>query len=350
MKYLRKFNEALSESELSKTEEELLKLFPHVRGRFTINPEDGKIDVDDDIIFSIQFNRNPSLSKATKLPFEFGHVTNQFIIKEVPLTTLEGCPHTTNRFAVHKTKITDLVGGPEIVQHLSIDDCPITSLEGCPQGLNGNFEIRDLAITNLVGGPKEVDGLCMIGGLSITSLEGMPTKVRFLDIICPHVWDPSPLRNVEVLSEDIIYIDGPLKYLIGFFNRLFQGRVEDDGEFYNGDWWDKFRESLDYNYVRQRGDKWEINHFRFVEALAEFDFDPNNLDSRIQEFTSIGPYFFRDGKGNRVNLLGNRIPNDDRWDSFFPYEDDEYHEVEEYDDEEEEYDEEDYDEEEEYND
>ena len=69
MKYLRKFNEALSESELSKTEEELLKLFPHVRGRFTINPEDGKIDVDDDIIFSIQFNRLAKNDHGRSLKF-----------------------------------------------------------------------------------------------------------------------------------------------------------------------------------------------------------------------------------------------------------------------------------------
>jgi len=342
MKYLKKFNEALSAPELSKIEEELLKFFPYIRGHFTINPEDGKIDVDDDIILSsIQFYRNPSLSKGTKLPFEFGHVSNQFRIQEVPLTTLEGCPHTTNRFTVNKTQITDLVGGPETVVYytisscdklvslkglastmydLSINDCPITSLEGCPQVLKGNFDISDLLITNLVGGPKELDGACIINGLPITSLEGMPTKVRFLEIVCPNVWDPSPLRNVEVLSEEVIYIDGPLKYLIGFFCRLFGGLVQDDGEFLmlqEDDWWHKFRESLDYNYVRQRGGKWEINHFRFVEALAELDMNPNDFDTGLQELMSIGPYFFLDEKGNRVNLLGDTIPNGDYWDSAY---------------------------------
>lgn len=345
MKYLRKFNEALSESELSKIEEEVLKLFPHLRGHVTINPQDGTIDVHNELFIFLGREK----FTGTKLPFKFGHIANQFFIQEVPLTTLEGCPHTTERFAILNTQVTDLVGGPQSVEaysigscnnlvslkglshtlnSLSIKWCPVTSLEGCPSYIGSYFSIEHLHITDLVGGPKEVDGICNISGHTITSLEGIPTRVEFLYFNCPNVWDPSPLRNVKILSDDLMRIEGPLKYLIGFFCLIFDGAIDDDGIFFKGDWWDKFRESLDYNYVRQRGGKWEINHFRFLEALAEFDFEPNNIDSRIKEFTSIGPYFFIDEKENRVNLMGDRIPNNDQWDSFL---EDEYDEDEDYD-------------------
>lgn len=322
MKYLKKFNEALSQDELLKIERVFSNHFPYHRKHFTINPEDGTID-----ITNKEANVTFHDSSGTKLPVKFGNVPDEFyIIRCEELKTLEGSPHTTGFFKVLGTKITDLTGGPnsvelyslvqndklvslkglaERIDHLYISDCPIKSLEGCPSIIYGDFQISNTKLTNLVGGPKEIEGPFFIEGHTITSLDGFPNKIEFSEIKCPNVWDPSPFRNLKI--EELV-IHAPISYLIAFFYSMDEFCHLNENQFGPTAAWDKFRESLDYNYVRQRGGNWEIIHFRFLEALAELDVTPNDLNDYLKFQTSLGPYKFVDEEGDYVNLLGDKLP------------------------------------------
>lgn len=323
MKYLRKFNEALSNSELEQIEETFFDYFPaDFDGCLTINPEDGAIDITENKAVIIN-----KMNHLERLPIKFGSVPYQFLILNCPFTTLEGCPHTTQYFKAEKTNITDLTGSPikvvryvlsdnsklsslkglgHLVDQLEVFDCPITSLEGCPSIIGGEFMIDGTEIKNLIGGPSEVGSEFYIGGASITSLEGMPNKVTFLHLECPNVWDPSPLRNLEVKGE--MTIEGPISSLVAFFYTIDGWGNLYDQEFLIMGSWNRFKDSLDYNYVRQRGEEWVIIHFRFLEALAEIDMTPDNFSEDLQEMDSIGPYKFVDEEGDYVNLLGEKLP------------------------------------------
>ena len=327
MRYLRKFNEALSASEISKIEDTFYNHFSRdYEGSFTINPEDGTIDIAPDT--HISFGRG-NLVDDTKLPLKFGNV-RRFHVYSCLITTLEGSPHTSGFFRIYDTQITDLVGGPKTVGRYILTDnrqlvslrglgqdiaaleilgSPITSLEGCPSYIYNYFSVEETEITDLVGGPKEInDGDCHIGGEKITSLEGIPNVGGSLELVCPNVYDPSPLRNLEVKNG--IQIWGPIASLVAFFYTI-DGKGDyddfDDGFFTIDDSWEKFKNSLDYNYVRQKGEEWVIIHFKFLEALSELDITPEDLDSDIREMFMVGDYWFMDEEGDHVNLGGEKI-------------------------------------------
>lgn len=324
MKYLKKFNESLSTSELQQIKDTFFYYCPNVHeGNFTINPENGSIDISDYIAVIIN---QKNKSEHSKLPIKFGSVPWQFFILNCPITTLEGCPHTTQYFKVEKTRITDLTGGPtSVIRYelegnsrltslkglgheiggLEILNCPIRSLEGCPTIMEGDFIIEGTKLKNLIGGPKEVGGQFCIEDSSITSLEGIPNKVQLLRLECPYAWDPTPLRNTVVESE--VTMSGPISFLVSFFFMIFGGNDSHDETFGNPECWDKFRDSLDYNYVRQRDNKWEIIHFKFMEALSELDITTEDLGPRYLQKTSLGPYKFVDEEGDYVNLLGEKL-------------------------------------------
>lgn len=330
MKYLKKFNEALSSTEIEKIEDEFFYYFPlDFKGSMAINPEDGTIDIAERKAVIMSRNKFP----MAKLPFKFGNVPYQFIILNCPFTTLEGSPHTTQFFKVENTNVTDLVGSPKSVEiyllennrklvslkglayqidQLEIKDCPITSLEGCPSTIKYDFTVSNTKITNLVGGPEEIlSGDCFIIGDSITSLEGIPNVNGVLDIDCPDVWDPSPLRNLEIRGE--LVLECPISSLVAFFYTMDGFGDLTDYTFLPMRSWEKFKESLDYNYVRNRDGEWVIIHFKFMEALSELNWDPNDFSEETQKMTGLGEkyglgeYRFVDEEGDYVDLLGRKL-------------------------------------------
>lgn len=183
----------------------------------------------------------------------------------------------------------------------------INSLHGCPHTVGGNFRCSRSGIRNLVGGPREVGETYYLSfNNSLTSLEGGPQKVGSLKISkCHELNDPRHLKEIQ--------IDGSW-YLS---ETAATGLIKIFG--------DNFRDSLDYNYIRDYHGKigyMGINLFRFKEALSEFDieviFDPQRdwmfvLESNGAEIpvskgsnNKFSKYVFLDDEGVRVNFDGEK--------------------------------------------
>ena len=99
--------------------------------KYTINPSDGTVDVDDDVDL-----HNKGL---TKIPFKFGKVTGDFYCYNNSLTSLQGAPTS--------------VGG-----HFYCARNSLTSLQGAPSSVGGNFDCYDNSLTSLQGAPSSVGG------------------------------------------------------------------------------------------------------------------------------------------------------------------------------------------------
>lgn len=340
MRYIKKFNESTNEKPfitdpplvrqylnwLTNTSGSLLN--DDILGRYKIN-EGGEVSVTGDILVEINPSRwktrveNPQIRR---LPIKFKSVTGKFIISNCPyLTTLEGCPDSCENFIAKSLPITNLIGGPSIVMDsykalwcglktlegapefipndFDVEHNPLTSLKGAPRTVGGYFDCSYSNIKNLIGGPEEV-GTYQLSCTSLTSLEGAPKRADLINFY-PYnelrqiggsegnsIYDPTPLKDCNI---GLLQLHRePIAYLIKCFspNGVIDELVTS-----------RFLESLDYNYVRGASDgKFNLNFFRFKEALAEFDLSGAGWFSGANQF-----YRLINDEGAQVNISGNPI-------------------------------------------
>lgn len=237
------------------------------------------------------------------------------------LTSLEGVPKKVRgSFGISKTQVTSLIGLPESIGWtLDVSNLKITSLEGCPETITGNLIASFTGITNLRGAPKEIGGEAEFNSCKLTSLEGIPQKIGGdLSIQHNRIWDPSPLRNIQIGNHfycsgttmvhlvDFFYNAHHLKYGHGTLTyQPIPGRYDIEEPFKD------FLDSLDYNYIRGTADKPLINQFRFKEALDEII--PiwrrawNEYMPWVTDKSKFGNYRLVDNVGNYVDIDGNTI-------------------------------------------
>jgi hypothetical protein len=145
MKYIKLFEDFKDTSDLKE------KLDSYGIENYTIN-SDGVIDVDGEVNLA---NKN-----LDEIPFNFGKVTDSFIIVNNNLTSLEGCPYYVGgEFACQFNKLKNLKGSPdEIVYNFYASKNNLESLEGMPSEIGGNFYCD--------GNPnlKELDSISNIEG------------------------------------------------------------------------------------------------------------------------------------------------------------------------------------------
>lgn len=329
MKYLKSFNESNQFiTNPDEIEDMLLRITVYAHSpyndnlisRITIHP-DGVVDVRGDIVIA---QHDKSLNY--RLPIKFGNVTGTFHIKSSSrLTTLEGCPEKCLHFNGYSLQSKNLVGGPKQVSgDYYIMESQITSLEGSPEIVGGNFDVRgayienlegsprtvggamrcsECLLTDLVGSPDSVDKFLLYNCVYLTSLEGFPKVVRRADIYLfnpkINIWDPTPLKNCE-FEQFVVDGYGGLSELVELFSP-FEGKIKNLGGLLLNPVTKKFKESLDYNYVRGGHPKPQINLFRLREAFNELGGTPN---FKVKESKRMENYDFVDEEGRIVDWDG----------------------------------------------
>jgi len=123
------------------------------KGRWTLNPKTGFVDVDGGFDCSHQRLKG---FKGVK----FGIVSGGFDCDYNSLTTLEGAPQDVGEsFYCHNNQLTSLVGAPqEVGWSFSCEYNRLTSLEGAPLKVGESFYCGNNQLTSLVGAPQEVRG------------------------------------------------------------------------------------------------------------------------------------------------------------------------------------------------
>lgn len=124
----------------------------HVNGTWNRGP-DGKIDVDG----SVQIY---GISGLTKLPYQFGRVSEYFNCAENDLITLEGAPTSVgDSFDCTANMLTNLVGGPqEVADYYYAYGNPLESLEGVAPSIGGRFDAKQFTHEDYLAYVKERDG------------------------------------------------------------------------------------------------------------------------------------------------------------------------------------------------
>lgn len=314
MKYLKSFNES---SKFLTNPSEIKLFLDQVCDEdysYRIN-EDGSIDVEGDVGIGGVYCRR----WFTSIPVKFRKVNGIFTIySSMQLTSLEGSPEECVDFNVLSNPIKNLKGGPKIVtRDYDVQGSTITSLEGTPEIIPGCFDIMGTPVTSLVGGPKKVGGYfecsetaitSFIGapietgdfyakGIDIESFEGFPKKCGDIAIETKFstLWNPKGLRDLECDSLDVDENE-PIWNLIKLFDTLDLRT--------SGDIFSRFKESLDYNYIRGNVRKPQINLFRLKEAFSESGIvKPIDLKDDGQMWN----YTFVDDDGRPVNFWGDPI-------------------------------------------
>lgn len=323
MRYLKSFNEAKSKEPNIEQIEEFCDDFDISISR--IHP-DGTVDVTGDVNFNANYE---AMDSYKQLPIKFGEISGDFVFTDdCNLTTLEGTPHTVGGdFFITSYKLTSLIGGPKYVGgSYDISESPnITSLKGIAEYIGGSLCISGTGIKDMKGAPKEIRGLLDASILHLTSLEGCPEVVEgdfFLDSELPSLrgipkrvptiyiassilWDPTGLR--ESTCERIYFMDPipPLLELVDLFSEIMIPYMKLKNP-QATEVFQRFKESLDYNYIRGTTEHPQLDLFRFKEALSEFDIDLNKkwATGRVK---TLQNYNFVDDRGIVVDFDGNPI-------------------------------------------
>ena len=171
MRHIKNYNE-LFEAQMELTPEQIKWLDKCTRGKWTLNPQTGLVDIRGD--FSC---RLWSLSDFKGV--RFGKVTGDFDCSHNRLTSLEGAPRKVGGFfRCTMNNLTSLKGSPqEVRKNFDCSDTSLTSLEGAPQKVGGDFSCRYNRLTSLEGAPQEVGKSFHCDENSLTSLEGAPLSV-----------------------------------------------------------------------------------------------------------------------------------------------------------------------------
>ena len=152
MKHIKPYDQ-LFESQTKLSQEQIEWLNWCTRGKWTLNPETGLVDVSGD--FNC-YDQRLSDFKGVR----FGEVGRDFNCSDNQLTSLEGAPQKVGWiFNCGNNQLTSLEGAPQSVRaSFNCSDNQLTSLEGAPQGVGGNFYCYSNQLTSLEGAPQEVGG------------------------------------------------------------------------------------------------------------------------------------------------------------------------------------------------
>lgn len=332
MKYLKKFNE--SRTELTESEIKLLFGLNNIK----MNP-DGSVDVLDDSQVNLNDLFNQFDFDKTRIPIKFGHIGGSVLYigdsrNGGKLTSLEGSPiECGGQFSFLRPSITDLKGAPKYVNgtFAVVGTQTLTSLEGGPIEVGGDYECQSTGITSLEGipriinrhlncngtkirdfkgGPEVVMGSLFAGKCNLTSLEGLPGDINEeLYFTNEEVWDPSPLKDVKIGLD--IRGGGRIRHLLNFFFRIYGATVVSSGDdifFTYNVAYQRFIQSLDYNWVKGSSRDPKIDLFRLKEAMDEFDIDLVEMLRGFAKYhNSIGPYKYVGLDGERINIFGDKI-------------------------------------------
>tara|TARA_R110000868_G_scaffold261959_5_gene520136 strand:- start:224 stop:931 length:708 start_codon:yes stop_codon:yes gene_type:complete len=139
--------------------------------RYKINA-DGTIDIIGDAALEMY-------STLTKLPFNFGRVTGNFLCQNNNLATLEGAPKIVGGdFICATNKLTSLEGAPKIVGGDFIcHNNKLITLEGSPEKVHGDFICFNNQLTTLKGSPKWVGKMFDCYSNFLTSLQYAPVYI-----------------------------------------------------------------------------------------------------------------------------------------------------------------------------
>jgi hypothetical protein len=144
-----KLYDQLFESQTELTPEQIEWLDERTRGRWTLNPQTGLVDVDGGFYCSDQ--------RLTDFKgVRFGVVTGYFHCSNNRLTSLEGAPQQVEvDFDCSNNRLTSLEGAPQKVGgSLYCYENQLTSLEGAPQQVEGDFDCSNNQLTSLEGAPS----------------------------------------------------------------------------------------------------------------------------------------------------------------------------------------------------
>jgi hypothetical protein len=142
------------------------------KGRWTLNPKTGFVDVDGG------FNCSSRRLKGFK-GVKFGRVSGSFDCDYNSLTSLEGAPQEVGvSFDCDYNSLTSLEGAPqEVGSSFYCSNNSLTSLVGAPQSVGENFFCSNNSLTSLVGAPQEVGGHFKCDDNRLISLVGAPQSV-----------------------------------------------------------------------------------------------------------------------------------------------------------------------------
>ena len=177
MRHIKPYSQLL-ESQTELTPEQIEWLDKCTRGRWTLNPQTGLVDVNG--IFHC-YNRRLTDFKGVR----FGEVTGSFDCSFSRLTSLDGAPQKVGGdFICHKNNLTSLEGAPHRVgRSFSCTHNKLTSLEGAPRKVGVSFDCSDNQLISLEGAPQEVLGNFFCNNNDLISLEGAPQVVG-RDFVC----------------------------------------------------------------------------------------------------------------------------------------------------------------------
>ena len=156
--------------EITRREVEQIIIKYQVRmGHFVII--DGLIHTTGDVLF---LHKN-----LTKIPLHFGRVDGDFIVKNLKLQSLKGCPiYVGGNFNCRNNDLKSLSSGPEIVRG-SYDCCEnkLTSLIGCARTIGFNLLCHNNNLVTLKGSPKKITGFFNCKMNRLKSINGCPKEI-----------------------------------------------------------------------------------------------------------------------------------------------------------------------------
>jgi len=171
MRHVKRYKE-LFESQTELSQEQIEWLDERTRGKWTLNPQTGLVDVDGGFYCSDQRLTD---FKGVK----FGVVTEYFHCSFNRLTSLEGAPQKVGgSLYCYENQLTSLEGAPQQVEgDFDCSNNRLTSLEGAPQQVKESFYCLNNQLTSLKGAPQQVEGSFDCTNNQLTSLEGAPQSV-----------------------------------------------------------------------------------------------------------------------------------------------------------------------------
>jgi len=177
MKNIKRYQE-LFESQIGLTKEQTEWLDECTRGKWTLNPQTGLVDVDGSFTCDYQ-----GLTDFKGV--RFGVVTGSFWCYSNELTSLKGAPlEVKGDFDCSENELTSLKDAPQKVGgDFNCGHNELTSLEGAPREVKGHFDCSNNELTSLKDAPQKVDGDFYCSNNELTSLEGAPQKVG-MDFYC----------------------------------------------------------------------------------------------------------------------------------------------------------------------
>ena len=172
MKNIKRYKE-LFESQTELTPEQTEWLDKCTRGKWTLNPQTGLVDVRWDFYCNSQ---NLTDFKGVR----FGVVTGCFNCPGNKLTSLKGAPQEVRGyFNCSYNDLTSLKDAPQKAgESFWCFNNKLTSLEGAPKKVGGDFNCGNNELTSLKDAPQEVGDGFNCSNNKLTSLEGAPKKVR----------------------------------------------------------------------------------------------------------------------------------------------------------------------------